>query len=57
MNSKEVYNKFNKNSKYNEVIFVTYTNCKNGSCSNVPLSINWILLQDRSLEKGRYFFD
>lgn len=48
--------KFNKNSKYNEIIFVTYINCKKGSASNVPLSINCILLQDKSLEKvkGKY---
>lgn len=45
--------KFNKNSKYNEIIFVTYINCKKGSDSNVRLSIDCILLQDKSLGKGK----
>lgn len=48
--------KFNKNSKYNEIIFVTYINCKKGSGSNARLSIDCILLQDKSLGKvkGKY---
>lgn len=43
--------KFNKNSKYNEIIFVTYIYRKKGSDSNVRLSIDCILLQDKSLGK------
>lgn len=48
--------KFSKNSKYNEDIFVTYINCKKGSGSNERLSIDCILLQDKSLGKvkGKY---
>lgn len=42
---------FYKNSKYEEVIFITYIYCKKGSGSNVRLSIDSILLQDKSLEK------
>lgn len=43
--------KFYKNYKNNEVIFITYIYCKKGSDANVFLSINCILLQDKSLEK------
>lgn len=48
--------KFNKNAKYNENIFVTYIYRKKGSDSNVRLSIDCILLQDKSLGKvkGKY---
>ena len=48
--------KLYKNSKYNEVILVTYITCKKGSGSNVHLLIDYILLQDKSLGKvkGKY---
>lgn len=43
--------KLYKNYKNNEVIFITYIYRKKGSDANVFLSINCILLQDKSLEK------
>lgn len=45
--------KFYKISKQNEVIFITYRYCKRGSDSNTFFSIKSILLQDKSLEKGK----